>query len=195
MTQNETEKTISAKSQTISIILAGTGGQGILFATRVLAAAAQKRGLPILGSEIHGMAQRGGSVVSHLKFGEAQSPLVRRGTADFLYALEPIEGIRALPFLKKGGVAFVNTGTLPWPDPALAKTVEKLEIEIATVDADRIALGLGRPQLANVVLIGFSSGHPCSPFTTEEMRAAVQSAAPEKLAGINLEAFNSGNKP
>ncbi|MHC4662599.1 MAG: indolepyruvate oxidoreductase subunit beta [Planctomycetota bacterium] len=185
---------MSITTNTINIILAGVGGQGILFATKILSAAAKARGMAIIGSETHGMAQRGGSVVSHLKLGGARSPLVRRGSADVLYALDPMEGMRALPFLKKGGTVFVNTGTTPWPDPALEKEISKLKISVAAFHADRIALEMKQPRLANVILIGFSSSHKKSPFAADELREALISAAPEKFKEMNLQAFEAGLK-
>jgi len=183
---------MSTNTITTNIILAGVGGQGILFATKILSAAAKKRGLPIIGSETHGMAQRGGSVVSHLKIGGARSPLVRRGSADVLYAFDPIEGHRAFPFLKKDGAVFVNTGTTPWPDPVLEKEIAGMDIDVATFHADRVALELGNPRLANVALIGFSSAHPKSPFPSDELREALIASAPEKFSEINLKAFDAG---
>jgi indolepyruvate ferredoxin oxidoreductase beta subunit len=93
---------------TINIVLCGLGGQGILFMTKVLAEDALRRKIPVLGAETHGMAQRGGSVVSHLRMGNAKSSLVSSGQARFLLALDPWEAYRNLPFLAPGGFLFAN---------------------------------------------------------------------------------------
>ena len=97
------------------MIFCGLGGQGILFMTKIFARAALDKGLPTLGAETHGMAQRGGSVVSHLKLGPASSSLVREQTARFLLALEENEAYRNLPFLAPGGTIYVNAETDAFP--------------------------------------------------------------------------------
>ena len=90
------------------LVVAGVGGQGILFATRLLEEAALARGLPVLGAETHGMSQRGGSVLSHFKVGPFRSPMVRRGTADCLLGMELTEAYRNAAYLRPGGLAILN---------------------------------------------------------------------------------------
>nr|NJM02148.1 hypothetical protein [Desulfobacula sp.] len=99
--------------KTINYVLSGLGGQGILFMTKVFAAAALEKGYNVLGAETHGMAQRGGSVVSHLRVGEARSSLVRAGAADFLISMDESEAYRYLPYLKKAGPYL----PMPLPNP------------------------------------------------------------------------------
>jgi indolepyruvate ferredoxin oxidoreductase beta subunit len=121
------------------IVISGVGGQGVLFVTRLLAEAAIDRGLPVFTSETHGMAQRGGTVVSHLKVGAFASPLIRPGQADGLIALKS-ENLEAHgPFLHAGGWTVVNStsGT-------------------GALDADRIACDLGDPRAVNLVVLGFA---------------------------------------
>ena len=96
------------KTKRVQIIIAGIGGQGILFFSKIFSNLGLKLGLNVMGSETYGMSQRGGSVMTHLKLGDFQSPLVRTGAADFLYSLQGDETYRALKFLKEGGVCFVN---------------------------------------------------------------------------------------
>ena len=93
-----------------NIILTGVGGQGTVLASKLIAAAAMKKGLPVMSAETIGMAQKGGAVFSHLRIGEGvRSPMIRRGTADLLLAFEPAEAVRMLPYLKKDGMVVVNS--------------------------------------------------------------------------------------
>jgi indolepyruvate ferredoxin oxidoreductase beta subunit len=127
------------------LIISGVGGQGILFITRLLAETAIAKGLPVLTSETHGMAQRGGIVISHLKIGDFFSPLVRPGHADGLIALKLGNVQLHCSFLKPGGWIAVNAGD--------AFNVIAAG-EAATVDADTIALQLGNPQAVNLIVLG-----------------------------------------
>jgi indolepyruvate ferredoxin oxidoreductase, beta subunit len=127
------------------LIISGVGGQGILFITRLLAEVAIARGLPVLTSETHGMAQRGGIVISHLKVGEFASPLVRPGQADGLLALKEECVPLHRHFLRPGGRIAANA-------PAMA--VVEAEHPVATIDADAAALALGNPQAVNLILLG-----------------------------------------
>jgi indolepyruvate ferredoxin oxidoreductase beta subunit len=129
------------------IVLSGVGGQGILFLSRLLAEAAIARGLPVLTSETHGMAQRGGVVVSHLKVGGFDSPLVRTGRADVLLLLKEENVALHLPFLADGGFLVVNASAPPDLGPG---------VRVRAVDADALALSAGAPQAVNLVLLGFA---------------------------------------
>jgi indolepyruvate ferredoxin oxidoreductase, beta subunit len=153
------------------IIISGLGGQGILFITRLLADAAIGRGLPVLTSETHGMAQRGGVVISHLKAGEFASPLVRRGEADALLILRSENLPLHLPFLKKGGMLVLNGREAP---PGLDS------YDIHVVDADRIALEGETPQSVNLILLGFALARGRGLFCSVEEAASVITAKLEK---------------
>jgi indolepyruvate ferredoxin oxidoreductase beta subunit len=111
--------------ENINMIFCGLGGQGILFMTKIFARAALDKGLATLGAETHGMAQRGGSVVSHLKLGTASSSLVREQTAQFLLALEENEAYRNLPFLAPGGSIYVNAEKNEFPRKDVSPILEK----------------------------------------------------------------------
>jgi len=173
------------------IVIAGTGGQGILFAARLLQQSAVDAGFDIIGSETHGMAQRGGSVLAHLKIGDAKSPLVRGGCADILYSLHPDETVVNLPFLKSGGVCFANSADRKIPEK-VAAILAKKRILLYTMDADRIAASIGSPLSANLVLIGFSMNANLLPFSLDHLRSAVGRVGQERFREGNLAAIESG---
>jgi indolepyruvate ferredoxin oxidoreductase beta subunit len=129
------------------IVLSGVGGQGILFLSRLLAEAAISGGFPVLTSDTHGMAQRGGVVVSHLKVGGFDSPLVRTGRADLLLILKEENVALHRAFLADGGALVVNA-----PVPSDAGPGVRLH----AVDADALALSAGAPHAVNLVLLGFA---------------------------------------
>jgi len=127
------------------IIISGVGGQGVLFITRLLAEAAIEKGIAVFTSETHGMAQRGGTVVSHLKIGSFASPLIRPGMADFLLALKPESVGAHAGFLKPGGRIFLNSSEETTVPAGMTQTV---------VDADGIARSMENHRSANLVLLG-----------------------------------------
>ncbi len=129
------------------IVLSGVGGQGILFLSRLLAEAAIGGGFPVLTSETHGMAQRGGVVVSHLKVGGFESPLVRTGRADLLLVLKEENVALHRGFLADGGALIVNA---PIPTDAGPG------VRVHAVDADALALSAGAPHTVNLILLGFA---------------------------------------
>jgi len=129
------------------VVLSGVGGQGVLFLSRLLAEVAIAGGFPVLTSETHGMAQRGGVVVSHLKAGGFDSPLVRAGRADLLLVLKEENVVLHREFLAGGGALIVNA-----PVPADAGPGARVH----AVDADALALSAGAPHAVNLVLLGFA---------------------------------------
>lgn len=164
------------------IVISGVGGQGVLFVTRILADAAIAMGLPVLTSETHGMAQRGGTVVSHLKVGGFQSPLIRPGQADGLLCLKAENLAAHGPFLKPGAWAVINANT---PVPAQA------DIRARTVDADAIAETIKNPRAVNLIVLGeaLSQNPIASPpdsgrdglfCTFEEVRAVLNTRLTDK---------------
>mgnify|MGYP000473515627 CR=1 FL=1 len=128
---------------TRNILLCGLGGQGILFMTKILAQTALNKGFDIMGAETHGMAQRGWSVVSHLRLGQAGSSLVRTGSAHILLALEENEGYRNLPFLSNGAIMFVNAGINDFPIETVKAFLEKKQVTCHTIPASELADDLG----------------------------------------------------
>jgi indolepyruvate ferredoxin oxidoreductase beta subunit len=173
------------------ILLAGIGGQGVLFIHQVLAECAVSNGQNVTGAETHGMSQRGGSVVSHLKIGQASAPLIRQGTADWVLAFDAAEAYRNLPFLAPSGTLIMNT-----PGEFGNKTVRSLldtqHIQIRTVDADGIAHALGKASSANVALLGFACTSAGFPFPSESVRETIRRFARPQSAQLNLQAFDAG---
>jgi indolepyruvate ferredoxin oxidoreductase beta subunit len=176
----------------LKLILSGVGGQGVLFATSVFSETALALGYDVLGSETHGMSQRGGSVISHLKVGSYDSPLVRQGTADMLLAFDEQEAYRTLSFVRRGGVCFVNSSRGDFWDPGVKEYMSKNDISAYSCPADQVALSLGSPRSANLVLIGRALGEPGLPFEAEDIRETIGRITPSRFKGPNLRAFDAG---
>jgi len=174
------------------IIIAGIGGQGVLFASKVFSELGLKLGLDVLGSETHGMSQRGGSVVAHLKLGGFYSSLVRTGAADILYSFTEDEAYRNMKFLKDKGVCFVNLKDPKRFDPAILSHLKKKGIVFKPFDAVEAALRIGFARSANIVLIGYSVGSGLVPFAYDDVRSVLESVSRKKDREMNLKAFESG---
>lgn len=175
----------------LSVVIAGIGGQGVIFATRLLTHTAVRLGLPAIAAESHGMSQRGGSVVSHLRVGGIQSPLIRRGTADVVLGLDKNEALRSLVYLKSGGAAFINS------DDGLSSEVERRLKSRGTrahwLPASQSAISLGSVTVANVVLIGFASAFPAFPFPEAALQETLLEAAP-RGGELNVRALDMGRE-
>lgn len=174
------------------ILLAGIGGQGVLFAHQLLAAAAVTLGLDVTGAETHGMSQRGGSVVSHLKIGNGQAPLIRQSTADFVLAFDAAEAYRNLPFVRPGGTLVVNCARPDFPEAQVSDLLTRLGISLHVLDADGVATKLGRASAANVALLGLASTCPHFPVPTAVLRETLNRVSPEHFLEMNLAAFDEG---
>ncbi len=159
------------------IIVSGIGGQGVLFLTRVIAQAAVNRGIAVLTSETHGMAQRGGTVLSTIKVGDFSSPLIRTGQADAGLLLWEENLPVHKPLLKENGPLLVNT--------AASGPGER-------IDASGIARNLGNAVLANLVLLGLAIRQESLFCTAEECETAIKQLAPPKFVDQNLKAFHEG---
>jgi len=182
-----------------SIMICGVGGQGTLLAVRVLGNMALRQGHDVKVSEVHGMSQRGGSVVTYLRFGDrVYSPIIEKGTADVILAFEQLEALRMLPYVKKGGRIIVNdqkidpmpviTGAAKYPE-GIVEALEK-RAEVTVVPAIEIAEELGNTRTANVVLLGSyakSSGIP-----KEEWIEVLKETVPAKFIDVNIQAFERG---
>ena len=176
----------------VQIILAGIGGQGILFSSKIFSELGLKLGLDIMGSETHGMSQRGGSVVAHLKLGHFQSPMIRAGTADILYSFEESETYRNLKFLRCGGMCFVNLASVDQFDTKVLNYLKKKEIKFRAFDASGAALKIGSILVANIVLISYSVGTGLDPFKYEDLRYVLELVSRKKNLKINLKALDAG---
>lgn len=181
--------TVKDANRELKIIIAGLGGQGVVFLTRLLSQAAVDLGYPVMVSETHGMSQRGGAVISHLKINGSEAPLIRRGTADLLLALEPDEAVRNLPFLRRGGLVFVNSNNALRAE--IASHLERLEIRVFCLPASQIAVELGSATIANVILAGFTAAHPALTLPIETLRQTVANVAPRGKE-LNLQALEAG---
>ena len=183
----------------MNIMIVGVGGQGTLLASRILGNTVINEGYDVKVSEVHGMSQRGGSVVTYVKFGDkVYSPIIDKGEADIILAFEMLEAYRALPFLKKGGKMLVNTqkmdpmpvitGAMEYPENILEKLDEK--VELTCVDALKYAMQAGNPRAVNVVLIGVMAKNTDIPY---EIRIRpTPTSTPEKFLESNLKAFELG---
>jgi indolepyruvate ferredoxin oxidoreductase beta subunit len=178
--------------ETVNIILSGLGGQGILFMTKVLAQTLLDKGFNVLGAETHGMAQRGGSVVSHLRIGDVQSSLVKTGSAHFLLALEENEAYRNLPFLSRGAQMYVNANTQRFPREEVKAFLDKREITYHSAPAGTIALELGAPLCTNLALLGYFTAFNEGPTTQAELRKTIESISPDRFRETNLKVFEAG---
>lgn len=174
------------------IVLAGVGGQGILFAARIFSELGLKLGLGVMGSETHGMSQRGGSVVAHLKLGTFNSPMIRVGGADILYSFEEKETYRNLKFLRRGGLCFVNLTDIDRFDDKILHHLENKDIAFRAYDAAGIASKMGFVRSANIALIGFSVGTGLLPFKREDLKGVLESTSRTNDLESNLMAFETG---
>jgi len=187
-------------SAVTSVLLAGVGGQGVLLASEVLAEAAAIAGSDVKKSEVHGMAQRGGSVVSHLRFGpQVHSPLIPRGGADFLVSFERLETLRYLEYLHRGSVVLVNTQEiLPLPvSVGKARYPRDVEERLGAtgvralfVDGHGIALAAGNAKAVNAVILGALSA--ILRFDAGVWEEALRRQIPSRLLEVNLRAFALG---
>lgn len=178
----------------VNFVLSGLGGQGILFLTKVLAQAALDKGHNVMGAETHGMAQRGGSVVSHLRLGDVESSLVRTGAAHFLLALEENEAYRNIPFLAKGGRIYANASPASFPREEARSYLERSRILCRSVEAGEIATELGGPMSSNLALLGFFSAFEDDPLTHDDLRGTIDRVSPERFRDLNVAAFDAGLK-
>lgn len=178
-----------ARSTELRVVIAGIGGQGVIFATRLLTQAAIHLGLPAIAAESHGMSQRGGSVVSHLRIGGLQSPLIRRGTADLILGLDETEALRNLVYLRAGGSAVVNSEQAL--NPEIDLRLRSREIAAYCLPASQLAIDLGAVTIANVVLTGFAVGLGLFPFTEQDLRETLQEAVPRGRE-LNFQALRRG---
>ncbi len=184
---------------TKKIMIVGVGGQGTLLASRILGNTVIGQGYDVKVSEVHGMSQRGGSVVTYVKYGEkVYSPIIDKGEADIILAFEMLEAYRALPYLKKGGKIIINnqqidpmpviTGAAQYPENIDEKISNSADAII--VDALSLAREAGNTKAVNVVLIGVMAKN--SEIEYEKWIETIKTTVPEKFLEVNLKAFDLG---
>ena len=182
-----------------NIMIVGVGGQGTLLASRILGNVVISEGYDVKVSEVHGMSQRGGSVVTYVKYGDkVYSPIIDRGGADIVLAFEMLEAYRALPYLKKGGRMIANTqkidpmpvitGKMEYPKDIEKKLSEK--VDLITADALSLAERAGNIKAVNVVLIGLLAKSSEIPY--EKWIKAIETTVPPKFLEVNKKAFDLG---
>jgi len=193
-----------AKKKEINIIICGVGGQGVVLVSELLGNAAVRGGVAVKGSEVLGMAQRGGSVFSNLRLGgDAIAPMTPEGKCDVIIAVEPSEALRNIQYLAKDSVVVLNTTTvLPYtvylgksgyPDrDEIVNKLHEVTDRVITMDASGIAKEAGSLQAANVVMLGALFGTGLMPISGVTAKEAILSRFKAKVGEINIKAFDMG---
>lgn len=185
----------------LNVLIVGVGGQGTLLASKFLGAAAALSGKDVKVSEVHGMSQRGGSVITCVKIGEKiASPIIDEGEADVILAFEQLEAIRWLPYLKKGGTIITNiqkinpmpvvSGAAKYPENII-DVLKKSDVELVTLDALGLAAECGSTKAVNVVLLGVLASR-LSEVPASIWEESLKSVVPAKMYDINEKAFQKG---
>jgi indolepyruvate ferredoxin oxidoreductase beta subunit len=190
-------------NRTLNVLLAGIGGQGVLTASQLLAEAGVRAGYDVKKSEVHGMAQRGGVVISHVRMGRrVYSPIISSGEADLLVAFEEAEALRWVSEVRSGGILIVNClqvappvvnlGLFKYPDDPLAN-LRSFGSSLLPVEASALAMKMGSPRLAGTILMGAASGVASLPV--EHWEAAIRARFRQAdVADQNLKAFHQGRE-
>lgn len=185
---------------TKNIVLCGVGGQGTVLASKLIAAAAMKKGISVMSAETIGMAQRGGSVFSHIRLGEhLHSPMIAKGTADIIIGFEPAEAVRMLPYLKDNGQVIVSshaimpvTSTLSGADydgKEIILYLKKFVNNLLVVDSEKACHELGSSKVLNILLLGAAISSGALGLTEEEIQDAIKERLPEKFHDLNYRAL------
>lgn len=186
--------------ETRSIMIVGVGGQGSLLASRLLGNVLLAGGFDVKVSEVHGMSQRGGSVVTYVKYGdEVCSPVIEKGEADVIISFELLESARWLPYLKKGGKLITSTqqldpmpvitGAAQYPED-IAEKIKAMGVKVTAVDALGLAEQAGNAKASNVVLMGVVSAQ--TEFDEQLWQNAIEQCVPPKFLELNKKAFELG---
>lgn len=185
--------------ETKNIMIVGVGGQGTLLTSRILGGLALQAGYDVKLSEVHGMAQRGGSVVTYVRYGDkVAEPIIEEGRADVLIAFERLEALRYAHFLKKDGVLIVNDqridpmpvviGAASYPENILEELEKKYKV--IKVNAMEEAKKLGNTKTFNIIVLGIAAQH--MNFTKDDWHRVIEKTVPPKTVEINKRAFESG---
>ena len=188
------------ENQITNVLIAGVGGQGVLLVSEILSLACMKSGQDVKKSEVHGMAQRGGSVISHVRFGrKVQSPLIERGSAHVLLALEELEALRWSGLLAPDGVIIMSTQRIsPLPVAVglqqyprdIAARLKGHAGRLVTIDAMGLARQAGNIRSANITMLGALTAHLA--LDPDAMRDVIRSRISVKTWPVNAKAFRSG---
>ncbi|AYK15524.1 MAG: indolepyruvate oxidoreductase subunit beta [Methanosarcina flavescens] len=191
-----------AEQKKFDLLITGVGGQGAILASDIIGKAAVTAGLSIRAAETHGMAQRGGSVVNHIRIGQAYGSMIPKKGADIMLALEPMEAVRYLDFLKDGGVIIVNTqpvvpvtvasGQAKYPEVSDILDALSEKYIVKAFNADELAFEAGSRLAMNVVMVGAVSGY--LPIPKETLLESIKALVPQKTIEVNLRAFEAGRQ-
>ena len=184
------------------ILICGVGGQGTVLASRMIAAAAMDEGSPVHSAETIGMAQRGGSVTSHVRIGsEAFSPMIPFGGADMLLAFEPGEAVRNLRYLRKDGIAVVNTAAVKpvteslketgYGGPGMAAYLRQ-KCRCIFVNSDEVCKPFGSTKFFNIIMLGVAAGSGHLGLNRETLLKQIEKYVPARFLDANIRAFNAG---
>jgi indolepyruvate ferredoxin oxidoreductase beta subunit len=185
-----------------NILFCGVGGQGILLASEVTAYSLLAAGMDVRKSEVHGMAQRGGSVTAHLRYGgKVYSPLISPGEADIVVAFEMLEAVRYLPYMHSDSKVIVNThkiyppavatGKMAYPENVLNELTSR-NIHVKELDAFEIARGVGEVRAVNIVMVGVLSTY--LPVDEQVYVDVMNERIPARFRDVNIRAFQEGRK-
>ncbi|ASI99050.1 indolepyruvate ferredoxin oxidoreductase subunit beta [Thermococcus celer] len=192
----------------MNVIYCGVGGQGIVLMSNIVGEACARKGIHVVSGELHGLSQRSGSVIVHQRIGKGVSPLIPYGEADVILALEPMEALRYIYFLRPGGKVITNTRLIHHPyetesfvkgkldryvtyDEIIGK-IKESGAELYEIDALKLAEEAGTALAQNVVLVGALSALPEFPIDRDTMLEAVKASVPEKAVDANVRAFELG---
>lgn len=184
-----------------NILLCGVGGQGTVLASKLIAAAAMKKGLSVMSAETIGMAQRGGSVFSHIRIGDnLHSPMIATGTADILIGFEPGETVRMLPYLKKDGQVIVSSHAIipvtavlsngSYDPEAMLAYLKQTVAHLLVIDTEEACLTLGSSKILNILLLGAAIESGALGLTESEIKDAIKERLPERFHELNFRALN-----
>ena len=195
-----------------NILLAGVGGQGLMLLSQVMGDACTRSGINVVVGAQHGLAQRSGSISAHVRIGDAYSPLIPYGTSDLIIAMDAMEALRYIEYLKQGGTVVMNSRMMHPPletapivknrqEKRMYVTLEQVKEQLGKVagrvidiDAEKVAAEAGNPRTENVVLLGAASALSGFPIQSEPLKESVRRVVPERAVDANLKAFNLGQQ-
>ena len=183
-----------------NIVLCGVGGQGTVLASKLIAAAAMKKDIPVMSAETIGMAQRGGSVFSHIRMGEGlYAPMIAKGTADIIIGFEPGEAVRQLPYLREGGQVIVSqraimpvTATLsgtPYSGGEMTAYLQEHVKKLFIIDTQKACEEIGSSKVLNILLLGAAIKSGALGLAEEDIKTAIISRLPERFHELNFKAL------
>jgi indolepyruvate ferredoxin oxidoreductase beta subunit len=183
------------------IVLCGVGGQGTVLASKLIAAAAMDKGLDVMSAETIGMAQKGGSVFSHLRVGrKVHTPMIAKGTADIIIAFEPAEAVRMLPYLKEGGSVIVNSHAVKpvtsvlkdsgYDGSEMVRYLKENVENLTVIDCEKACREIGSPKVTNMVLLGAAVRSGVLDFTMDEITETMKRMVKPQFQEANVAALN-----